>query len=246
MARQRIMIIGASSAIAEHCARLWAQQPTDFVLVGRDQERIDRVAADLRVRSPQSSAQSVVVDFTDAEAIAALAVQTAAEGKIDIVLIAHGNLPVQSDCEQDLLKSQQALQINGVSPVLFAEAFAAQLQKAGRGTLAIIGSVAGDRGRKTNYVYGAAKGLIDRYAQGLQHRFAATAVKIVLIKPGPTATPMTAHLPQRGLASPEAVAQAIVAAIDKGSPVVYAPARWALIMMIIRHLPRFVFNRLNI
>lgn len=246
MARQRIIIIGASSAIAEHCARLWAQQPTDFVLVGRDQERIDRVAADLRVRSPQSSAQSVVVDFTDAEAIAALAVQTAAEGKIDIVLIAHGNLPVQSDCEQDLLKSQQALQINGVSPVLFAEAFAAQLQKAGRGTLAIIGSVAGDRGRKTNYVYGAAKGLIDRYAQGLQHRFAATAVKIVLIKPGPTATPMTAHLPQRGLASPEAVAQAIVAAIDKGSPVVYAPARWALIMMIIRHLPRFVFNRLNI
>lgn len=246
MARQRIIIIGASSAIAEHCARLWAQQPTDFVLVGRDQERIDRVAADLRVRSPQSSAQSVVVDFTDAEAIAALATQTAAEGKIDIVLIAHGNLPVQSDCEQDLLKSQQALQINGVSPVLFAEAFAAQLQKAGRGTLAIIGSVAGDRGRKTNYVYGAAKGLIDRYAQGLQHRFAATAVKIVLIKPGPTATPMTAHLPQRGLASPEAVAQAIVAAIAKGSPVVYAPARWALIMMIIRHLPRFVFNRLNI
>jgi decaprenylphospho-beta-D-erythro-pentofuranosid-2-ulose 2-reductase len=246
MTRQRIIIIGASSAIAEHCARLWAQQPVDFVLVGRDHERVDRVAADLRVRSPLSSAQSVVIDFNDAAAIAALAVQTAAHGKIDIVLIAHGNLPVQSDCEQDLLKSQQSLEINGVSPVLFAEAFAAQLQKAGRGTLAMIGSVAGDRGRKTNYVYGAAKGLIDRYAQGLQHRFAGTPVKIVLIKPGPTATPMTAHLPPRGLASPEAVAQAIVAAIDKGSPVVYAPARWALIMMVIRHLPRFVFNRLNI
>jgi short-subunit dehydrogenase len=246
MTRQRIIIIGASSAIAEHCARLWAQQPVDFVLVGRNHERVDRVAADLRVRSPQSSAQSVVVDFTDAAAIAALAVQTAAQGKIDIVLIAHGNLPVQSDCERDLLKSQQSLEINGVSPVLFAEAFAAQLQKAGRGTLAMIGSVAGDRGRKTNYVYGAAKGLIDRYAQGLQHRFAGTPVKIVLIKPGPTATPMTAHLPPRGLASPEAVAQAIVAAIDKGSPVVYAPARWALIMMVIRHLPRFIFNRLNI
>lgn len=246
MARQRIIIIGASSAIAEHCARLWAQQPTDFVLVGRDHQRVERVAADLRVRSPQSSAQSVVVDFTDAAAIAALATQTAVEGKIDIVLIAHGNLPVQADCEQDLLKSQQALEINGVSPVLFAEAFAAQLQKAGCGTLAVIGSVAGDRGRKTNYVYGAAKGLIYRYAQGLQHRFAGTPVKIVLIKPGPTATPMTAHLPPRGLASPEAVAQTIVAAIAKGSPVVYAPARWALIMLIIRHLPRFVFNRLNI
>ena len=246
MARQRIIIIGASSAIAEHCARLWAQQPVDFVLVGRDRQRVDRVAADLCVRSPHSSAQSVAVDFTDAEAIAALAVQTAAEGKIDIVLIAHGNLPVQSECEQDLSKSQLALEINGVSPVLFAEAFAAQLQKAGRGTLAIIGSVAGDRGRKTNYVYGAAKGLIERYAQGLHHRFAGTAVKIVLIKPGPTATPMTAHLPPRGLALPETVAQAIIAAIAKGSPVVYAPARWALIMMVIRHLPRFVFTRLNI
>ncbi len=246
MARQRIIIIGASSAIAEHCARLWAQQPADFVLVGRDRERLERVAADLQVRSPQSSAQSVVIDFNDAAAIAALAAQTATDGKIDIVLIAHGNLPVQADCEQDILQSQQALEINGVSPVLFAEAFAAQLQKAGRGTLAIIGSVAGDRGRKTNYVYGAAKGMIERYAQGLQHRFAGTPVKIVLTKPGPTATPMTAHLPPRGLASPEAVAQAIVAAIEQGSPVVYAPARWALIMMIIRHLPRFVFNRLNI
>ena len=246
MARPRIIIIGASSAIAEHCARLWAQRPADFVLVGRDRERVDRVAADLRVRSPQSSAQPVVMDFTDPGAIAALAEQTAAEGSIDIVLIAHGNLPVQSECEQDLVKSQQALEINGVSPVLFAEAFAAQLQKAGRGTLAIIGSVAGDRGRKTNYVYGAAKGLIDRYAQGLQHRFAGTPVNIVLIKPGPTATPMTAHLPPRGLASPEAVARTIVKAIDRGSPIVYAPARWALIMMIIRHLPRFVFNRLNI
>jgi len=162
------------------------------------------------------------------------------------VLIAHGNLPVQSDCQQDVALTRQVLEINGLSPVLFAEAFAAQMEAAGSGTLAIIGSVAGDRGRKTNYVYGAAKGLIDRYAQGLQHRFAGTKVKVVLIKPGPTATPMTAHLPQRGLASVEAVANRIVTAVAVGQPVVYAPARWWLIMMIIRHLPRVVFNRLNI
>lgn len=246
MTRPRIIIIGASSAIAEQCARLWAQQSADFVLVGRDRDRIDSVAADLRVRSPQSSAQTIVLDFNDAAAIAALAIQTAAEGKVDIVLIAHGNLPVQSDCQQDLQLAQQALEINGVSPVLFAEAFAAQLEKAGSGTLGLIGSVAGDRGRKMNYVYGAAKGLIDRYAQGLQHRFAGTNVKIVLIKPGPTATPMTSHLAARGLASAEAVARRIVAAMAVGLPVVYAPARWALIMMIIRHLPRVIFNRLNI
>ena len=246
MSRQRIIIIGATSAIAEHCARLWAQQPGDFVLVGRDRDRLDSLAADLQVRSPQSSAQSVVLDFSDPAAIAALAKQTAAEGRVDIVLIAHGNLPVQSDCQQDLTLTRQALEINGLSPVLFAEAFVAQLEKAGSGTLAIMGSVAGDRGRKTNYVYGAAKGLIDRYAQGLQHRFAGTQVKIVLIKPGPTATPMTAHLPPRGLARAEDVARRIVAAVAAGQPVVYAPARWWLIMMIIRHLPRIVFNRLNI
>jgi len=246
MARQRIIIIGATSAIAEHCARRWAQQPSDFVLVGRDQDRLEGVAADLRVRSPQSSAQAIVVNFSDTVAIAALAKQITVDDHADIVLIAHGTLPVQSDCQQDLTLAQQALEINGVSPVLFAEAFAGQMEKAGRGALAIIGSVAGDRGRKTNYVYGAAKGLIDRYAQGLQHRFAATQIKIILIKPGPTATPMTAHLPPRGLASAESVAHRIVAAVAAGQPVVYAPARWWLIMMIIRHLPRAVFNRLNI
>lgn len=246
MARQRIIIIGATSVIAEHCARRWAQQPADFVLVGRDADRLERVAADLRVRSPQSSVQPVVTDFADASAIEALAAQAAAAGQIDIVLIAHGNLPVQSECEQQLSLTQQALEINGVSPVLFAEAFAARLSRADHGTLAIIGSVAGDRGRKTNYVYGAAKGMIERYAQGLQHRFAGTRVKIVLIKPGPTATPMTAHLPPRGLAAPDTVARCIVVAIANGYPLVYAPARWWLIMMIIRHLPRIVFNRLNI
>ncbi len=246
MGRQRIIIIGATSALAQHCARLWAQQPTDFVLVGRDHERLEGVVADLRVRSPQSSAQSIVMDFSDPIAIAALAMQTAAESHIDIVLIAHGNLPVQSDCQRDVTQTRQALEINGLSPVLFAEAFAGQMEHSGSGTLAIIGSVAGDRGRKTNYVYGAAKGLIDRYAQGLQHRFAGTRVKIVLIKLGPTATPMTAHLPPRGLASAEAVAHRIVTAVEAGQSVVYAPARWWLIMMIIRHLPRVVFNRLNI
>jgi short-subunit dehydrogenase len=246
MGRQRIIIIGATSAIAEHCARLWARQASDFVLVGRGQDRLEGVAVDLRVRSPESSAQVVVMDFSDPVAIAALAKQTAAEGHVDIVLIAHGNLPVQSDCQQDVALTRQVLEINGLSPVLFAEAFAGQMEAAGSGTLAIIGSVAGDRGRKTNYVYGAAKGLIDRYAQGLQHRFAGTQVKVVLIKPGPTATPMTAHLLQRGLASAAAVANRIVTAVAGGQPVVYAPARWWLIMMIIRHLPRVVFNRLNI
>lgn len=242
---QRIVIIGASSAIAEHCARLWARQPVSLVLVGRELARVQRVADDLRVRSPQSDVRALQADFNDAAAIAELASRIAAEGRIDIVLIAHGNLPDQSVCQRDLAAAQQALLVNGVSPALFAEAFAGAMQPAG-GTIAVIGSVAGDRGRKSNYAYGAAKGMVDRYVQGMQHRFARGPLKLVLVKPGPTATPMTAHLPARGLAPVAEVAQRIVDGIAAGSPVVYAPAKWWLIMMVIRHLPRFVFNRMDI
>jgi short-subunit dehydrogenase len=187
-------------------------------------------------------------DFLEPPAVAQLVAAIAAEGAVDIVLIAHGSLPEQAVCQQDLTACRQALLVNGISPVLFAEAFAGQMQKANRGTLAIIGSVAGDRGRKSNYVYGAAKGLVARYAQGLQHRLATTGVKVVLIKPGPTDTPMTADLKRQGqsLARPEEVARLIVKGIRQGKAVVYAPGKWALIMMVIRHLPRVVFHKLEI
>ncbi|CAA9890800.1 Short-chain dehydrogenase [Candidatus Methylobacter favarea] len=247
--KKKIVIAGATSAIAEHCARLWVSEAAvDLTLIGRNSDRTERVAADLRVRSPQSVFRILEADFIDPLAIRQLVDGIVAEGSVDIVLIAHGSLPDQAVCQQDLTACHEALTVNGISPVLFAEAFAGHMQKANRGTLAMIGSVAGDRGRKSNYVYGAAKGLVTRYAQGLQHRLANTGVKVVLIKPGPTDTPMTAHLKQQGarLASVENVAQLIVKGITQGKPVVYVPAKWALIMMVIRHLPRFVFNKLEI
>jgi len=122
------------------------------------------------------------------------------------------------------------------------------MAQASHGTMALIGSVAGDRGRKSNYAYGAAKGMVTRYAQGLQHRFAGTGVRVVLVKPGPTDTPMTAHLKGQGakLAPVESVAKHIVDGIAAGKPVVYAPGKWWLIMMVIRHLPSFIFNKMNI
>lgn len=220
----------------------------DLTLVGRDLDKTERVAADLRVRNPQSVIRVLEADFIDPLAIRQLVDGIIAEGAVHTVLIAHGSLPDQSVCQQDLTACNEALTVNGISPVLFAEAFVGHMQKANHGTLAIIGSVAGDRGRKSNYVYGAAKGLVTRYAQGLQHRLASTSVKVVLIKPGPTDTPMTAHLKQQGgsLAGVEDVAQLIVKGTDQGQPVVYAPVKWALIMMVIRHLPRFVFNRMDI
>jgi len=243
---QRIVIVGATSSIAEHCARLWATKgPVALILVGRDADRLERVAADLRVRGATVTARTV--DFSDPRAIRALADAVVAEGMPQQVLIAHGSLPDQQQCQRDLNAAYEALDVNGVSPVLFAEAFAGHMEPVG-GVITIIGSVAGDRGRRSNYVYGAAKGLVTRYAQGLQHRLAgsASALKVVLVKPGPTATPMTAHLPQKGLAPVEQVARTIVDGSAAGKPVVYAPGKWFVIMMIIRHLPAFVFNKMNI
>lgn len=246
---QHIVVIGATSHIAQQCCRLWAEQgPCEFLLVGRDAQRTEQVAADLRARGAAVSAQVQTLDFDDPDAAAALARSAQARGRVDIVLIAHGALPDQAQCQSELRAAQQALQINGLSPALLAEAFAGPMQQANHGRICIIGSVAGDRGRKSNYVYGAAKGLLERYAQGLQHRLAGTAVRVTLAKPGPTDTPMTAHLKQGGarLASAQAVAQRIVRAIEAGRPVVYAPAKWALIMLVIRSLPRWVFHKLDI
>ncbi|MDG5975897.1 short-chain dehydrogenase/reductase SDR [Hydrogenophaga taeniospiralis CCUG 15921] len=247
----RIVIVGATSTMAEHCARLWLQSaPAELVLVGRDEARLQRVASDLAVRSPTSTIEIRTTDFVDGAAIHHFVATLCSTRTPDLVLIAHGTLPNQDTCQLNLSACREALEINGVSPVLFAEAFVTHMQLADRGTLIIIGSVAGDRGRKSNYVYGSAKGMVTRYAQGLQHRLALAKshLKVVLVKPGPTATPMTAHMVGQGpaLASVEEVARTIVAGAAKGKAVVYAPGKWFVIMMIIRHLPTWIFNKINI
>jgi decaprenylphospho-beta-D-erythro-pentofuranosid-2-ulose 2-reductase len=246
---QNIVIVGATSAMAEHCARLWvAESPKNMVLLGRDIAKTERVAQDLRVRSPQSSITVQTTDFADPVQIQSWVDQVCAAGVPDVVLIAHGTLPDQASCQQDLALNERVMQINGISPVLFAEGFVGHMEKANHGKLAIIGSVAGDRGRKSNYVYGAAKGLVTRYAQGLQHRLAKTQVKVVLIKPGPTATPMTAEECSKGakMAAVSTVASAIVRGVSNSTLVVYAPLKWRLIMSIIQHLPVFIFKKIDI
>ncbi len=250
--RKTILIVGATSGIAAHCTRLWAEDPVhDFVLLGRDAAGLERNAADLRVRSPGATVRIRLLsaaDFLDAGAITRAIADVATAAPIDIALVAHGSLPDQGECERDLGVAREALLVNAVSPALFAEAIAGAMAVAGGGTLAVLGSVAGDRGRKSNYVYGSAKGLLARYCEGLQHRFAGSGVHVACIKPGPTATAMTAHLAAKGtrLAPVEDVARATVAAIARRAPVAYVPGQWRWIMLVIRHLPRFVFNRMDI
>ena len=212
--------------------------------MARDMAKAERIAADLKARGARSVSVAkpafhfppAIKDFVDV---------TVAEGPVDIVLIAHGWMPLDQD-QLDLANADLVLQVNAVSPVLFAEAFAGHLAKAGRGTIAIVGSVAGDVTRRSNYLYGASKALLTRYAQGLDHRLAGSGVKVVLIKPGPTDTAMTAHMKAAGrrLATAETVARATVDGIRRGKSVVYSPRLWQLIMLIVRHIPRPIFNRL--
>lgn len=247
--KKKIVIVGATSAIAERCARLWVQdEDIHLTLVVRNAKKAKRIMADLQVRNPQSDIHVTQTDFFDAEKIKVTAEEISTQGNIAIVLIAHGTLPEQSICQNDLSTCKDVLEVNGVSPALWAEAFAQHMEKNNQGTIALISSVAGDRGRKSNYAYGAAKGLVTRYAQGLQHRFSRTSVNVVLIKPGPTDTPMTAIQKKQGvrLAAVEDVAAQIVKGIAMGRKVIYTPRKWCLIMMIVRHLPRLIFNKMDI
>lgn len=248
-AQKHIVIIGATSGMAEHCARLWVQEePVRLTLVGRNRDKTSAVAADLRVRNPACDIGVMTAGFLDPASIRATVDAIVQRGLPDIVLIAQGTLPEQADCQTDLQLCRDTLEINGISPVLFAEAFIQPMEQANQGTLAIIGSVAGDRGRKSNYVYGAAKGLVSRYAEGLQHRLAKSKVRVVMIKPGPTDTPMTAAFKAKGMkmAPVEAVALLIIQAVNIGQPEVYVPGKWRFIMMIIRHIPAAIFKLIEI
>ena len=242
----KIVVIGATSSIAEHCCRLWVTAaPVELVLIARDAPKVEKIAADLRVRSPTSTVTTIQGDLLDRTFIQSVVDGAVTTGPVDIALIAHGWMP-DNQVGLDLATCEQILDVNAVSPVLFAEAFAAHFVKAGRGTIAVIGSVAGDVTRRANYLYGASKALLTRYAQGLDHRLIGTGVKVVLIKPGPTDTAMTAQLKAQGrrMAPVEDVARATVDGIRRGKPVVYTPLVWQLIMLIVRHIPRPIFNRL--
>lgn len=248
---KRVLVIGATSAIAHAAARLWAAQGAALFLVGRNAGRLEANAADLKVRGAASAATYVLNARDDAAHAPMLTAAIAALGDIDIALIAHGTLPEQRACELDLALLRAEIETNGVSVCLLAQLlgnhFAAQAEGA-RGTLAVIGSVAGDRGRQSNYVYGAAKGLVARFTEGLRNRLAKTGVQVLLVKPGFVDTPMTAEFEKKGLlwAQPEAIAAGILKAIDNRRDVVYLPWFWRFIMLVIRHIPERIFKKLSL
>lgn len=243
-----ILIVGGSSAIAAACARHWADEGARLFLAGRQAVRLEAVAQDLRVRSA-SQVGTYLLDVNDHHQHAAmLEACREAIGPIDVVLIAHGTLSDQAVCEHDVDATVRELSTNAVSTIALLTLVASAFETQKHGTIAVISSVAGDRGRASNYVYGAAKAAVTTFCEGLRARLFKSGVRVLTIKPGFVATPMTAGLSLPGplVASPERVASDIVRAIAQGRDSLYTPWFWSGIMLVIRSLPGFVFKRVSL
>ena len=245
---QNILIIGATSAIAEATARLFASRGNRLFLVARNAEKLDIVAADLRVRGA-AEVFTAALDATDFNAHRDLfdTVERAL-GDIDIALIAHGTLSNQAHCEQSIDAMRHELDINAVSTLAMLTDLANRMEVRHRGTIAVISSVAGDRGRQSNYVYGAAKAAVTAFLSGLRQRLATSGVNVLTIKPGFVDTPMTASIANKGAlwARPERVAADIVKAIDAHRKVIYVPWFWRWILLVIRSVPETIFSKLKL
>lgn len=242
----KILIIGATSAIAKSTARIYAEAGHEFFLVGRDQARIEELAADLKIRGA-SSTECRCVDLSQNEQHASI-IDAAWENleAVDIVLICHGTLPDQAAAESDFALAVEVINLNGLSFISLLTLLSARMTEQGQGTLAVITSVAGDRGRQPNFVYGAAKSLLSTYLQGLRGKLFPAGVHVLDIRPGLVDSPMTAQF-DKGLlwSSPERVARKIVKSIRKKKNVIYAPGYWRLIMFVVRCIPEVIFKRLK-
>ena len=243
----KVVILGGTSAMAVETAKIYAAQKAEIVLAGRNEERLVAVADDLVLRGAALT-KTFVVDLGYCDDKAATLAQTVAlMGGVDVILLAYGTLGNQPDAERDESVAAEILAVNFTSAAQWCLAAANLLESQGVGSLVVIGSVAGDRGRRANFVYGAAKAGLEAIVEGISHRFANKGPRVGLVKPGPTITPMTEGMERGGLlwATPEQIARVVEKCGRKGG-VHYAPWFWRYIMLIIRNLPSAIFNRMDI
>ncbi|HEY0760608.1 MAG TPA: SDR family oxidoreductase [Acidisarcina sp.] len=243
----RVLVLGATSAIAIATMRLLAPAGARFFLVGRNPQKLEVVAQDLLTRG----AADVVCEALDLDDTAAhpalLAAAAGSLGTITIALIAHGVNGDQEKAQQDYGEAEAILRTNLLSPVSLITWLANYFESTKQGTLAVISSVAGDRGRKSNYVYGASKGALSIFLDGVRNRIDRSGAHVLTIRPGFVSTPMTAHLPQGPLfASADKVGRGILSAIEGRKDIVYLPGFWRPIMFIIRSVPGRIFKGLNL
>ena len=246
MSAGRVIILGATSAMAEALARVYAAEAASLVLVGRRRERLDALAADLRARGA-AAVEVAAQDLADAGRAAELLAGWSGGEPASAIFLFYGVLTDQGRAEADLGYARETLETNFTSAALWSMAAAQLLEAQRRGALVVVGSVAGDRGRQSNYVYGAAKAGLGALVQGIAHRLAlrGSGARAALVKPGFVDTPMTDHMAKGGplWAKPDAVARIIRKAADRGGPIVYAPSFWRGIMLVIRLVPAPIFHR---
>lgn len=244
---KKILVIGVTSAIAEHCARIWAARGAALFLVARNEERLQAIATDLRVRGASAIATyNMDLNETGGHFSMLNAADEALDG-VDTVLIAHGTLPNQKQCEQNVHLTLEEIKTNALSIIALLTIIANRFEEKQCGTIAVISSVAGDRGRASNYVYGSAKAMVTAFTSGLRQRLNKSDVAVVTIKPGFVDTPMTSEF-KKGLlwVKPSAVAAKIVEAVDARRDEVYIPMFWWGIMQVIKNLPQFIYRRIKL
>jgi decaprenylphospho-beta-D-erythro-pentofuranosid-2-ulose 2-reductase len=240
-----VVCFGATSAIAEAFLRQCDLPRTQFSLFARNQDRLAMVAQDLRVRGAQSVG---VYDFNPRHPGYSAAVLANLEGVLDQVLVAWGDLPDAEKVHQDPVAAADAWHLNATAVIELLTALRPILEKQKAGTVGVITSVAGDRGRASNYLYGSAKGAVSTFLQGYRQALKPFGVTVVDLKPGFVRTPMTSHLDQSGLlwSEPTQIARIFHLGIRRGQAQVYAPWFWRWIMLVIRFLPDPIFQRLKL
>jgi len=242
-----IVVLGATSAIARALADAFACEGRPVVLAARDGEEAENIAADIRVRFGVD-AQPLVLDadrFDTHEAFFNACRETT-DDVIGGVVLCYGFMDEQAAAQADFEIARRTLDVNLTSAVSLLERFAAYFEKRGTGFIAAVSSVAGDRGRQSNYIYGASKAGLSAYLEGLRNRLYHRGIPVTTIKPGFVDTKMTFGLPGLFLvASPEQAAKAMHAAIVKQRNVVYVPWFWRYIMLIIRHVPEWQFKKMK-
>ena len=244
---RRVLIVGATSAIAEATARRFAADGDALFLAARNAERLQAIADDLRLRGAAKS-ETAVIEATDYAVHAGLIerAQTALGG-LDTLLIAHGTLPDQQACEASFETTRREIEVNALSVISLLTHAANRFEHQQQGTIVVISSAAGDRGRQSNYVYGSAKATVTTFLEGLRNRLHRAGVQVLTVKPGFVDTPMTSDFPKGPLwAGPEQIARGLHRAIQKRKDVVYLPGFWRLIMRVIREIPEPVFKRLSL
>jgi decaprenylphospho-beta-D-erythro-pentofuranosid-2-ulose 2-reductase len=242
---KQVLVLGATSAIAQALCRRLASQGASFRLLGRNATRLKIVADDLLTRGAGSVEFRVLRSGFYSDMQEAVEAPRPNKADLDLFLVAQGSLPEHERCERDPELLRSVLDINLTEVMEATLLVASLLEQQGKGTCVILGSVAGDRGRRSNYIYGSSKAALETFTEGLRQRLPSPC-QVLLVKPGPVDTPMTAHLKKTLLfTSPERVASDIVRALKHRQPVVYSPGYWRWIMRIIRILPRSMVKRLR-